>query len=191
MTEKHVASHEHQHHDEKLVDHKHHERIQKYTAEQADRARQEKSNENLAKIIELAHKESESANKINVGEKTIEETDSLIGMQHSLKSTAYKRTLANVQQKLSKPARSFSHFTHNPVIDKISEVSSETVARPSGLLGGSICAFLGSVVVVYFSRHYGFRYNYLFLFILFIGGYLVGAVLELVVWLVYGRKRNY
>lgn len=191
MAEKHIARHEHQQHTDEIVDHAHHERIQKHANEQAERARQEKSAENLAKIKELAQQESKSSSNILVGETPDDESNSFAGVQHSLKSTAYARTLAKTQQKLSKPARTFSRIAHNPVIDKISSAGAETVARPSGLLGGSLCAFLGSLIVLYYSKHYGFRYNYLTLFVLFVGGYLIGAIIELLIWFMSGRKRRY
>lgn len=169
----------------------HHERIHKHKAEQAEKARQEKSAENVAKIQELARAEAQESHKIKTEATADTETDDLLGMQHSLKSTAYERMIGRVRHKLSKPDRAFSNLAHNPVIDKISAISTQTVARPSGLLGGSICAFLGSSIVFYYSKHYGFRYNYLMMFILFVGGFLVGATIELLVWLAYGRRKSH
>lgn len=191
MSEKHIPRLEHGEAHEKVVNNEHHKRAQELIAEHADRARREKSAENLAKIQEMAKIEAREAKKIVAEQQPDNETDSMLGMQHSLKSTAYKRTLANVQQKLSKPARVFSKIAHSPAVDKISMISAETVARPSGILGGSICAFLGSLIVYYFAKHYGFRYNFLLMFVLFIGGYIIGALLELAVWLIYTRKQRY
>lgn len=190
MSEKHIPRHEQHESHEKAAGHEHLERAEKHRAEQAERARQEKSAENLEKIKELAKTEAQESKRI-AAEEQPNETDSLVGVQQSLKATAYKRTLAKVQQRLPGPARAFSRIAHNPIVDKVSDVSAQTVARPSGFLGGSICAFLGSLIVLYYSKHYGFRYNYLLLLILFVGGYLVGAMLELVIWLAYGRKQRY
>ncbi len=191
MSEKHIPRLEHGEAHEKVVTNEHQKRAQELIAEHADRARQEKSAENLVKIQEMAKIEAQEAKKIVAEEQPDNETDSMLGMQHSLKSTAYKRTLANTRQKLSKPVRVFSRIAHSPMVDKISSVGAETVARPSGILGGSICAFLGSLTVYYFAKHYGFRYNYLLVFILFIGGYIIGALLELAVWFAYTRKQRY
>ncbi len=191
MSEKHIPRLEQHESHEKPVSHEHLERAEKHRAEQAEQARKEKSAENLEKIRQMAEVEAEEAKKITAAEESKSETDSLLGVQHSLKATAYQRTLARVQHRLPGPARIFSKVSHNPVIDKVSSIGSETVARPSGILGGSICAFLGSLALVYYSRHYGFRYNYLVLFLLFAGGYLLGAVLELAVWLFYSRRQRY
>jgi len=191
MSEKHIPRPEHHVSHEHSVDHEHHERIQKHKAEQAERANQEKSLENIAKIQEMAKAEAESTRQVILEEMPRTETDSLLGVQHSLKATAYVRTLEHTRQKLSGPSRAFSRLTHNPIIDTVSAVSSQTIARPSGILSGSICAFLGTSLLLYYSKHYGFRYNYLVFFILFIGGYLLGSGLEFVIWLVYSRKRRY
>ena len=176
---------------EKVVSHEHQEHAQTHRREQAEKARQEKSAENLTKIQELAQAEAKAAQKITAEEQPQGELDTTAGTTQSLKAKAFERTLSKTQQKLSKPARTFSKLVHSPFIDKVSSVSSQTVARPSGFLSGSICAFLGSSIVYYYAKHYGFRYNYLLLILFFIAGYLLGVVLELVVWLVYTRKQRY
>ncbi|MES2971886.1 MAG: hypothetical protein V4702_06215 [Patescibacteria group bacterium] len=182
---------QHEHH-EPLVGHEHHERAAQHKAEQAEKARHEKSHENLEKIAELARAEAQESHTVAPKEEeSTRQNDNWIGAQSSLKSTAYKRTLEKTQQKLPKTARAFSRIVHNDTIEKISAVSAQTVARPSGILGGSIVAFLGSVFVLYFSKQYGFRYNYTMLFILFVGGFMLGATLELAIWLVHGRKQHY
>lgn len=191
MAEKNISSSEHHRSAEVEHSNEHNERLAEHTKEQAAKARQEKSAENIQKIKELAKAEAEASAKVGVHETPADETDSLIGVQHSLKANAYERTLARAQQKLSKPLRSFSKVAHNPVVDKISEVGAQTVARPSGLLGGGICSFIGSLILLYYSKHYGFRYNYLLLFVLFAAGFLIGAILELVVWFFYSRKHRY
>lgn len=190
MSEKHIPRLEQEKQHDTTKDHEHHERIHTAKAEAAERARLEKSAENLAHIKELAKKEAQEAHKTKQEEPEEADTDSLLGMQHTLKSTAYTRTLSRIQQKLSKPDRTFSRAVHSPLIDKVSTVCNHTVARPSGLLGGSISAFFGSVVILYFSKQYGFRYNYLILFLLFIGGFLAGAIIELLVWAAYSRRKQ-
>ncbi len=191
MSEKIIAPLEKHESHEKVVTHEHHERAEKHRVEQAEKARQEKSNENLDKIRELAKAESEEAKKVAPTEQPEGETDSPLGVQQSLKATAYDRTLAKIQRKLPVAKRTFSRITHSPVVDKVSIVSAQTVARPSGMLGGGICAFLGSLIVLYYSKHYGFTYNYLLLVILFAAGYLAGAALEFAIWLLYSRKQRY
>lgn len=191
MAEKHIPRAEHHESHNKHVEREHHERAHNQIAEKAEHARREKSAENIEKIKELANAHAETADAVKLGEAPRSESDSMVGMQHSLKATAYERTLARVQQRLPRATRMFSKAVHNPAVDTISTVGAETVGRPSGLLGGSICAFLGSVITLYYSKHYGFKYNYLVLFILFVGGYMIGSIIELLVWFFHGRKQRY
>ena len=106
-----------------------------------------------------------------------------------LKDQALFRTLKNLRQHLSPPERGLSKIVHQPVVDAVSEVGGKTVARPSGILGGGICAFLGSLGYLYLAKHIGFHYNYLLFLLLFVGGFAVGIVLELIVRLAFRFKR--
>lgn len=115
----------------------------------------------------------------------------LPGMQQSIKNNAYRRELNKIQSKLPPSSRKFSKVIHNKTVESISNIGAQTAARPSGLLGGSIFAFSGSLIVYYMARHYGFRYNYLMLFLLFIFGFLVGCILELLVWSLFTRRNRY
>jgi len=100
-------------------------------------------------------------------------------VNQELKSLSYQRIMTRTQKHLSAPARSFSKVIHQPVIDTLSKVSENTIARPSGLLAGGVCALLGSSIMLYMSKHYGFRYN-LFVFIaLFFAGFALGLLIEL------------
>jgi len=111
------------------------------------------------------------------------------GSHQELKTTAYNRTLSSIQSRLKGPEKGFSKLIHKPTIEKLSNFGSQTVARPSGILGGGVCALIGSSLLVYLSKHYGFEYNYLVFVILFIAGYLVGSLLEIVVRLLFRHRK--
>lgn len=96
-----------------------------------------------------------------------------------VKKLTYQRTLKRTQNRLRLPDRTLSRFIHQPAIEKVSELASKTIARPSGLLGGSILAFLGTLSVLLLSRKYGYEFNYLVFFMMFVGGFAVGALAEL------------
>lgn len=104
-----------------------------------------------------------------------------LNLQHELKSQAYQNNLKRVRSRLSPSQRSFSHFAHSRLIDNLTSFISMTVARPGSLLSGSIFALLGSVTTVYFSKHYGYPYNYFLIVYIFVAGYVVGLVLELII----------
>lgn len=191
MSEKHIPKSEYYESHEDHNAHKHHENLSDNLAEQAEQAKANQiSSENLEIIRKLAKQEALKSENIDTAEET-DNKDSFIGVQQTLKTDAFIRTLSKVRNRLSKPDRALSKLIHNNTIDKISAVGSQTVARPSGILSGSICAFLGSSILLYLSKHYGFKYNYLVFFGLFIGGYLLGSIVELLIWLTYSRKHKY
>lgn len=132
-------------------------------------------------LREAVKQEAISAKEVQgkVAEKEHPKQHDNVYITKTTKKAAYRKTLRHVQRQLPKRERGFSKVVHQPVVEKVSEVGSKTVARPSGLLTGGICALLGSSIILYMSKHYGFRYNF-FVFILFlVGGFFVGLLLEL------------
>jgi hypothetical protein len=102
-------------------------------------------------------------------------------IDRNVKKKAYKKELHRIQTHLPKSQRTFSKFIHNNAVETVSEVGGKTVARPSGLLGGGIVAFLGTLGMVLVSRHYGFTYNFFVFVALLVGGFFLGLILELVI----------
>ncbi len=192
MAEKIKQQHEAHESHEQLVSNEHQEKAEKGRHEAAEKAKQEQSEVNIAEIRELAAAEAKAAEETNVNEaESNDDSSTLIGLPGLLKTDAYKKTLKRVQQRLKPADRTLSKIVHNKTVESISNVGAQTMARPSGLLGGSICAFLGSLVLLYSAKHYGFRYNYFMFFIFFVGGFLVGLGIELLIWLVYTRKHRF
>jgi len=98
-----------------------------------------------------------------------------------LKKQKYSRTLQSIRKDLSVPERAFSKVVHNKVVDSLSAGAEKTVARPSALLAGSVCAFIGSSVFLYIAKHYGYEYNFLLFVIFFASGFVLGLFVELLV----------
>lgn len=188
MSEKHVPQHNYHESYEHPPSHELLAHAEKQRTAALEQAHAEKSQQNIDKIRKLAKAEAQETHKV-IHHEEQPARESWLGTHASLKATAYIRTLTKIQHKLPKPARTFSKLVHNPALEKISNVSAQTIARPSGLLGGSIVAFLGSTTLLYLSKYYGYRYNYTVFFVCFIGGFLIGAMLELLLWLVHGRKK--
>lgn len=133
--------------------------------------------ETIDNVRAQVENEAVSGKETTIGEKQ-ENTVSPIGLQRELKETAYKQSLQRIQSQLKAPQRLFSKTIHNPSIERLSNVAGRTVARPSGILAGGFLALLGSNVLLYLAKHYGFKYNYLAFFLLFIGGFIAGLILE-------------
>ena len=106
----------------------------------------------------------------------------------TVKKLRMKQSLSQVQRELTPLERSLSKLVHQQVIRAVSEASAKTVSRPSGLLGGGLLAFLGSSAYLFMAKYIGFRYNYLVFVLLFVGGFLVGLLLEAAVRLLRPRS---
>ena len=182
---------EHHHSHEKLVDEKQLEKLEHAKKLEAEKARQHQSEKNLAEIRKLAQAEAAERETVLAHDKLKDdEPDTSLGSQQAMKEDAYKHTLQKTRRHLTKTERRFSKVAHNAAVEAVSAAAAQTVARPSGLLGGGICAFLGSLIVLYYAKHYGFHYNYGLVLILFVGGFAVGMLLELLVWALYSRRKK-
>ncbi len=136
--------------------------------------------------VEAETKQEHAATKQKESSK---ETDQQpIYVNKELKDLAYQRTLRRARNKLSPPARMMSRVIHQPAVEAVSEVAGKTIARPSGILMGGIMAFFGSSAFLWAAKHYGFRYNFLLFALFFAGGFFVGLLIELGIYL--AKRKN-
>ena len=105
-----------------------------------------------------------------------------------LKDAAYHRSLLRVQKRLSPTSRALSHIVHSSALDKPSELASKTIARPSGMLGGTFFAMLGTLGLYWLTQKYGYEYNYLLAIVLFFGGAIIGLTIEGIIKLLKGSN---
>lgn len=138
------------------------------------------SKTSIEKLNQSAKLEALNSAETNVKTNTEETSTPLIIQKHH-KKMVYKQTLKSVRRQLPLSERVFSGIIHQPVIERINDISSNTVARPWGLLGGGIIALIGSTILLYMSRHYGFEYNYLMFVLFFVGGYITISIIEIIV----------
>jgi hypothetical protein len=133
-------------------------------------------------VLELHKNATEKAvcaEEITVGEHQEDAKQSVFWAQKELKDDAYNRTLKKVRGRLNPVDRAFSKVVHQPFIDAVSNFSGKTIARPSGILGGGLLALIGSGLLLYISKHYGFEYNFTVFLILFASGFVAGLFGEL------------
>lgn len=105
-----------------------------------------------------------------------------------LLSQTYQRSLVSIQNRLSNPEKSLSKAVHNPIVEKTSEFVGKTAARPSGILFGSIFSFVGSLVGYIIARRLGGELPYSIFAFLFVGGFMIGLLLEILI--LFYRKRK-
>jgi hypothetical protein len=130
-----------------------------------------------------------SGKEITVGEKQSTTRAPEFGAYAEMKGQAYKMTLGRIRQRLSAPERVMSKAMHNKVVDTASEVLGKTAARPSGILGGGIVALIGSSILLYMAKKYGFEYNFFIFFVLLATGFAIGLFAELLIRFVAKSKR--
>ncbi len=163
------------------------ERLQK-AAESA--AETDNLHSQIESLQSTAENQAISGEDVSIAETTGESGTTSFGIDASLKANAYNRTLRKVRTNLKAPDRIFSYVVHNRVIESVSNVGAKTIARPSAFLGGSFAALLGSAILLYMSRQYGFTYNYTVFIVLFTGGFFLGLILELLLKLVSRNKHS-
>lgn len=96
-----------------------------------------------------------------------------------LKDMMFTRTLNRVQRHLNPAQKVFSKTIHSKAVDKVSTIGEKTIARPVGLIFGGLlhCLVVSSA---YLAKQFGMRYNPVVFCVFFLGGYIVGLVIELI-----------
>lgn len=144
------------------------------------------SKEHVEKAAKSAEQKAVSGKELSRSEKETPKSHPVLINKH-LKDMAFSRAMTRARKKLSRPSRAFSKVVHNEVVDRTSETAGKTVARPVGLLWGSVFAFIGTSGLLWITRRNGYEYNYLLVIILFIVGLVVGNLAELA-WRAYKNK---
>lgn len=72
------------------------------------------------------------------------------------KAKAYKQSIYEIRQHLGKSQMIISNFIHRPVVEKVSDITAKTIARPSLTLGAASFAFMGGGFLYAAARYYGF-----------------------------------
>ena len=111
-------------------------------------------------------------------------------INRDLRQITLRRELQHIRRQLPAPQRALSRVVHQPAVRVISEAAGKTISRPSGLLGGGLVALFGTTSYLYLAKHIGFSYNYFVFMALFVGGFIVGLVLELLVHLTTTSRRK-
>jgi hypothetical protein len=130
----------------------------------------------------------EVIDKLRVNEAR-DESVSRAPANQELKDITLKGELKHIRKRLNRRDQLVSKVIHQPVVRVLSDVSSKTITRPSGLLGGGIVAFVGTSSYYLFTKHVGIKYNYLIFVMLFVAGFALGLFIEVLLWSVHSKKR--
>lgn len=140
-----------------------------------------------ASIEEIASRTEEVPTVTELSED--KKDDDVRWTSQELLAQTYQRTLSHVRNRLSKPEKKFSKTIHQPVVEKSSEIIGSTIARPSGILFGGLFSFIGSLAGYLIARQLGGELPYSIFALLFVGGFAIGLIIELIIYLFKSKKR--
>jgi hypothetical protein len=180
MSEKHIGNKENNSELSKSPEHSpgDRERLEKAKHE-AHKAAVEHEKVNINEILEKAKQAAETTVE-SAPARTDEDqkTANTYWFSKQYRDDSYKQLIGSVQSRLSKSERVVSKLIHQPIVEKVSEIGSRTVARPSGLLFGSISSFLVSMITYVVARRNGYDMTYSVFILSFFGGFLIGIAAE-------------
>jgi hypothetical protein len=171
-TEQHPLKENHEDHRLTELESKAHE-------ERAEKAKKF-SNAEIEHLKNAAEQASVNAKELNIreGESSYQPAQSFVNKE--IKEMAYNRLLIRARNQMTSPQKLMSKIIHQQILEDISESTANTVARPSGILGGGIVALIGTSTYYYLTKTYGYSYNY-FIFIGLLGlGFIAGWSLEVI-----------
>jgi hypothetical protein len=143
----------------------------------------------IESIRQKIHETAARASEIQIDKPNKNEAKQPLYINHELRAEALRRSLNRIRKHLNKPQRAFSKAIHQPGVDALSKVGERTIARPTSLVIGSIVALAGSSYLFYSAKHYGYTYNYLSVILLFVGGYVAGLIIELLMYALHHRSK--
>lgn len=125
-----------------------------------------------ASVEKLALKTSEAASK-KEGHKDSESEEVVL-------NKSYKSVMHRVESQLPAYQRTFSKVIRNPSVDKASVIIGDTIARPSGIIGGAGLAFFGLLLFGLTAKNVGFEIPNSLFVLLVIVGWTAGLLFDFV-----------
>lgn len=95
-----------------------------------------------------------------------------------IRDESYSKTMKHVQEDLTTTERAFSKIIHNKVVEKTSEITGNTIARPNAILSGAFCAFILTLAVYIVAKTIGYPLSGFETIFAFIVGWIIGLVYD-------------
>lgn len=153
-------------------------RIRERLEEQARRAVEKQHHTNHEHLKHHAEKKAEQTE--DIAERLRETVEQRSQTNYGYESAdTIPRAVSQARKQLKPAEQKLSKFIHNSKVEKVSEVTGATIARPSGLLWGSLFSFIGTLAFYVTSLVFGYEYNAFVAIIAFVGGFGLGLILEL------------
>ena len=127
--------------------------------------------EQLEKVIEKAESEGVKQEK-----KQPAKAERIITKED--RKDSFKKTMETVQSQLPKSSRTFSKVIHNPTVEKVSELTGKTIARPNAILSGSVVAFVLTLAIYTLAKINGYPLSGFETIAAFIIGWIAGMLFD-------------
>lgn len=140
----------------------------------------EKPHEREARVESARHEALKQAEAIAGPEHAAAEKEAQSPLSESTpknnkqRETSFRQTMRSAQSKMSAPERTFSKIIHNPIVERVSDTISTTIARPDAIVSGALCAFLAVLSLYLTARYVGFALSGFETIGAFIVGWVIG-----------------
>ena len=109
-------------------------------------------------------------------------------LSYKQRDISYNRTMERLHGELNQPKRSFSTFIHLKIVDRVSDILGQTIARPNAILFGSIFAFVLTLFIYSISKTIGYNMSGFETIGSFMIGWIFGNVYDYLKILFQGKK---
>ena len=172
--------------------------------ERAGLEQREKLRENLEKAGEKSHENVDDARKEALEKarsietekqpnEAVERTPSpaerrAAGPSKAERDASFNVTMSEVRSQMSAPGRAFSKVIHNKAVEKVSEATGNTIARPNAILSGAVFAFLLTLAVYLVAKNLGYPLSGFETMGAFALGWGIGIIYDFLKVMITGRK---
>lgn len=93
---------------------------------------------------------------------------------------SFDREMKSIRSEMPATSRAFSKVIHNKTVERLSEVTGKTVARPNAILAGSTFALIFTAVLYFWAKEAGYALSGFETIAAFIIGWLCGIIFDFV-----------
>lgn len=152
-----------------------------------ERSAAERAEDSRHEALEQAHSAEKESVKAEKKPDNLEKEHTTPPNSKAARKQAYESIMAEAQSQMSPAERTFSKFIHAPAVEKISDVTGKTIARPNAILAGSLTAFVLVLVVYLVARHYGYPLSGAETMLAFAAGWVLGILFDFLRAMITGR----
>ncbi|HMH70561.1 MAG TPA: hypothetical protein VK502_04120 [Candidatus Saccharimonadales bacterium] len=175
------------------------EAIERAGAERREQLReqfeQEKSHEKTPEEVDTARHEVEKVTHETEKKAELDKTreTSPAERRSSLHSKAerdasFNMTMDEVHTQMSAPSRAFSKIIHNKTVERVSDATAATIARPNAILSGAVFAFVLTLGVYLVAKNLGYPLSGFETIGAFVLGWIIGILYDFLKVMITGRK---